>query len=217
MAVAAAFAYAGETNKGWEERFSKGVLVAAGQMNGQAAKMAQDVLECAVFKAVYRGYELEESSTRLIVSLESETSAKADQDSDGLERIRTERTDNRWGKMMKAELDRLPEGSTILAFKLIEHMDGRGMKDKVRVLKHFQVLARPESRSGASTPTGDPAKAAGADRPSAPAAPSDLGVRMSALSGLKAVEFARRCKTAGVRPGSPESEVVLDELDAEAF
>jgi hypothetical protein len=209
MAVAAGFAYAGQVGKGWEDRLAEGVAKAAAAMRGPAAESAQEVLDSDVFKAVYRGYVLEESSTRLIVSLESETTSKSEREDDGLERIRTERTDTRAGKRMKDRLDRLPEGAVLLVFKLVEQMSGRGMKDKVRVLKHFEVLSIRESAS--SVPPSAPPTAAGAGPVPAPAAQSDIGLRLSRLSGAKAAEVSRRARAAGIS----KTDIVNGKADAE--
>lgn len=204
IAVAAAFAYAGTPSKGWNERLAEGTLRAAAAMNGRMAQVAQDVLDCDVFKAVYRGYTLEETSTRLKVTLESETTAKSEQESDGTEMIRTERTDNQMGKLMKRRLDELAPGSTILVFKLVEHMEGRGIKDKVRVLKHFEVLSTTsqDSRSSVTTPASGmaPVIAAGASPPGAPAAPSPnrIAERLAGLTGRQAAAVAKSARAAGV-------------------
>lgn len=213
IAVGAAFAYAGQPGPRWNERLAEGVLRAAAAMNGRLAQTAQDVLDCAVFKAEYQGYTLEQTSTRLLVVLKSETTSKTDAEEDGSEQIRTERTDNQMGRMMKRRLDDLPIGSMILAFKLIEHMEGRGTKDKVRVLKHFEVLSTPDSRSSAPTPSA-PVNAAGADRPSAPAAPpSPVLERLAGLTGKQAAEVARRSRKAGVPLDGSNSKGLNDIID----
>lgn len=246
MAVSAAFAFAGPMKGGsdealWRTRLQDGVLRASAAMNGRLAQIAQDVLDCDVFKAVYRSYVLEETSMRLIVTLESETANKADQDADGLETIRTERTDNALGRAMQRRLDALPEGSTILAFKLIEHMEGRGTKDKVRILKHFEVLNVPSKDSTSSgnpppapsrAPAGNatPAGATATEGPSTSVAenadPFDkvsIGSRMAALPGPKAAMVARRARAAGVanfiQPANDDETAtvmkIIDEVEAE--
>lgn len=215
IAVAAAFAYAGSPSKGWNERLAEGTLRAAAAMNGRMAQTAQDVLDCDVFKAVYRGYTLEETSTRLKVTLESETTAKSEQETDGTEMIRTERTDNQMGRLMKRRLDELSPGATILVFKLVEHMDGRGIKDKVRVLKHFEVLSTHDSRSSAPAPSvGAPVEAAGASPPVAPAAQSQTAARLAGLTGRQAAAVAKSARSSGVSLDGNDArlDLIIDDI-----
>lgn len=192
IAVAAAFAAEPD---GTPAQIAGAALRAAGLMNGRIAQAAQDVLDCDVFKADYLGYTLEESSTRLKVRLRSETTAKADAGDDGTEEIRTERTDNMFGQLMRDRLDGLRPGSTILVFKLIEHMDGRGMKDKVRIMKHFEIL----KHAGAGAPLGapPPATGAGTARP-APVASPTIRERLDQLSREDRVEIGKRARAEGI-------------------
>lgn len=136
-------------------------------------KEAQGIIDASVFVGTYRGHELEESSQRLIVKIESAHDAG---DGPEIEQIRTERTDTPPGAVMAARLKALEPGVEIAAFKKIEAM--RGSKDrKVRVLVHFEPIRSkssagndaasrnrpseetsrrsPEGREAASPPTGE--------------------------------------------------------------
>lgn len=223
MAVAAAFSFAGQpgnSEAAWRVRFNEGVLRAAAQMNGRAAKMAQEVLDADVFRAEYLGHELEESSTRLLVHVRSDTTAKSDANDDGTETLRTERTDNALGRAMQKRLEAIQPGTTILVFKYIEHMEGRGSKNKVRIMKHFEFLAPPSgdatpSPSSQRTPSQPPTPAPppGDDRPSPGGTDlPPIAEAMNRMSNAQRVQVARRARQAGIenfiQPGDREAEVL---------
>ena len=148
LAVSAGFAYAaGKSGAAWAAAMDEGTRLAASAMNGRYARLAQSVLDSSVFKGEYRGYSLEESSTRLIVEIFTGETNERSKRTDGIEEIRTDRTDTHAGKLMQKRLDALPQGSTILAFKSLQQMSGSS--DKVRILAHFEILATGAAPSSA--------------------------------------------------------------------
>lgn len=207
--VAAAFAFAGPSGgheAAWRSRLNEGVLHAAAAMGGKPAWIAQDMLEAFIFSGVYNGCRLEESSTRLVVKIASDTGRQKDKDADGNEEIRTDRTDTDAGRLMRTRLDRLPIGSRILAWKVLEQMSSRDDGEKARVLKHFEVLQiNKDSATNAGSPPAPatPPKAAGGS--SAPPAAtvdhedrSPLVERINALSNAGKINFVTECRAAGI-------------------
>ena len=141
-------------------------------------KEAQGIIDAAVFVGTYRGHELEESSQRLIVKIES---AHDKGDGPEIEQIRTERTDTPPGAVMAARLKALEPGTEIAAFKKIEAM--RGSKDrKVRVLVHFEPIRSKSSAGNDAASRNRPSEettrrsSEGREAASPPAGESDGGV-----------------------------------------
>lgn len=158
MAVVAAFAYAGPlggNEAAWRKKLNQGAIVAAAAMNGKAARLAQEILDSDVFRGEYRGYRLEETSQRLIVDVFTDNHSPRNKRTDGVEEIRTDRTDTKMGEAMRERLDRLPLGSTILVFKYMEKMSGS--TDEVRIMKHFEVLNINKDSASVSAASSAPA------------------------------------------------------------
>lgn len=174
MVVAAAISAAGPMGSNpvaWQAKISALIPQCAAmlEMQSRQAHQAKQVLEAAVFTAVYLSHEREESSTRAIVTLAKNAEGET-------ETIRTNRTDRADGRALVEQLNRLTSGQEIRVWKAIEEMSGRQDR-KVRVLVHFQPLTRnaaqasdtpsPPVREGA----GD-APEEGASTPPPPAAPA---------------------------------------------
>jgi hypothetical protein len=206
MAVVAGFAYAGpDMGKEWtwRARFQQGMVRAAAAMNGFPAQEAQAVIDAQVFAGEYGGYDLEESSTRLLVKVRSDTGRDRGKDADGYERIRTDRTDGAFGKTMKARLDDVPIGSRIVVWKVLEKMKNSDDDQKVRVLKHFEVIQlNKDSTSRGPLPASPSGTGGGASPPVAPppttSVPLDevwspVLVRIRALEPGPLGEFVRAC------------------------
>lgn len=238
LAVVAAFAYAGPVgrNEGeWRRKLNQGAIVAAAAMNGKAARLAQEVLDSDVFRGDYRGYRLEESSQRLIVEIFTDNRGPRQKRDDGVEEIRTDRTDTQMGKMMKDRLDALPLNATILVFKFMEKMSGSS--DEVRIMKHFEVLninkdsassthppAGPASEVGPASTPPEPAGDGASTQRSSPAGKTDpfdevsLVARIAALPGPRAAALARAARKEGIenivdKRYAPQVERLLDELE----
>lgn len=234
LAVVAGFAYAGPINRfanegEWRQKMNQGAVVAAAAMNGKAARLAQEVLDADVIKGDYRGYTLEESSTRLIVEIYTGTTSRFAKRDDGVDELRTDRTDTQMGKAMQRRLDGLPVGATILAFKYNEQMSGQ--ETKVRIIKHFEVLNINKDSASSSAPASAPAPEVGppsnppepAGAPPAQVAPAgkndgDLVIRIAALSGPVAAKLARAARAEGIEnivaaKWATRVEQLLDELE----
>lgn len=97
-------------------------------------KAAERLAEATVFTGDYLGYDYEDSSTRCIVKL---FTGESKDHPDGIETIRTDRTDTSAGKMMRRKLDSLPSGCRVAAWKV---METAGQNTKVRVLGHIEFI-----------------------------------------------------------------------------
>lgn len=212
LAVSAGFAYAaGKSGAAWAAAMDEGVRLAASAMNGRYARLAQSVLDSSVFKGEYRGYTLEESSTRLIVEIFTGETNERSKRTDGIEEIRTDRTDTYAGKLMQKRLDALPEGATILAFKSLQQMSGSS--DKVRILAHFEILATGTAPSSAPEALPPPlTRQAAAPKPAEETSPPtsaggddndpfnkvSAGALIASLPALKAAKLAKLLRADGV-------------------
>lgn len=137
--IAAAIAAAGPKgdNEGaWKGRINAAIPHVVSMLNegSRQWRIAEEVLNAQVFTAIYRGYEVEESSKRCVVTIETQVSKRYPE---GLEPIRSHRTDNAQGKEMQRRLDQLSDGDSILVFKAMESIND---ETKVRVLVHFEKL-----------------------------------------------------------------------------
>lgn len=211
LAVAAAFAYAGPMTGDeyqWKIRLQEGIARAGAAMNGLPAQDAQAMLDAYVFAGEYGGYVLEESSTRLLVRVKSDTGREKGKDAEGFERIRTDRTDSPLGSRMKARLDKVPIGSRIVVWKVLERMAKSEDDAKVRVLKHFEVIQinKDSASKRDSPPPSPPGEGDGAVRPLASSPTTTDSVAHSAewspvLERIRALEpgplgqFVRQCQT----------------------
>jgi len=148
MAVAAAIASAGAAGsdvRGWENRVKAmipritAMLTDEGQYGARA--LAKQVGEAQVFRVVFDGYEMEESSKRAVVQL---INSKGE-----VEPIRTNPNYPPHGLAIIDQLSRLQKGTEILVWKAIETMQDRQDR-KVRVLVHFQVLKGPVKADAAT-------------------------------------------------------------------
>lgn len=149
--IAAAVAAAGErkNDAAWKGKINDAIPAIAAMLNPPAPggrgsrqwQIAAEVLGADVFVATYRGHTLEDSSKRNIVTLETRPSKKYP---DGLEPIRTHRTDNAQGRHMAERLADLADGDEIVVWKAME-TSATDDSVKVRVLVHFET--RPK-RSG---------------------------------------------------------------------
>lgn len=145
-------------SRGWKTRVQRSLTPMAALVRddyGYWGKEAQGVIDATVFVGTYRGYELEESSQRLLVNIESSHDSG---DGPAVEQMRTERIDTPPGRHMKERLDQLDPGQEIAAFKKIEAM--RGSKDrKVRVLVHFEPIRSKSSTSSEAASRNHPPQA----------------------------------------------------------
>lgn len=148
--IAAAIAAAGPkgTNEGaWKAKVNEAIPHVVSMMNESSRqwRIAEEVLTAQIFTAVYRGFVVEETSKRCVVTIETRVSKRYP---DGLEPIRSHRTDNAQGKSMMERLAQLEDGDNILVFKAMEAIND---ETKVRVLVHFEKLPyRKDERQSAA-------------------------------------------------------------------
>lgn len=171
MAVAAAIAAAGPmgSNPGlWNAKIAALIPQCAAMVDEHSRQFhqAKQVLEAAVFTTTYLSHEVEESSTRAVVTLLKNAEGETEQ-------IRTERTDRPAGRAMLDQLGRLTRGQEIRVWKAIEEMTTRSDR-KVRILVHFQPTFKhaadptPPPTDGQQTGESAPPP----ESPAPPAAPS---------------------------------------------
>jgi hypothetical protein len=92
---------------------------------------------CRTFEAVVVKVEREESTTRGLVTLKS---APSKFHKDGLETVRTDRTDNPSGKRMAYEMFNLIDHRVRVWVETVSYETKQGEKRETRVLKFFKDL-----------------------------------------------------------------------------
>ena len=158
--IAAAIAAAGPKgdNEGaWKGKINSAIPHVVSMMSDSSrqSRIAEEVMGAQVFTAIYRGYTLEETSKRCVVTIETQVSKRYPE---GLEPIRSHRTDNAQGKAMQHRLDTLEDGDSLLIFKAMEAIND---ETKVRVLVHYEKLPHHTDKAKPTDP-----------QPTAPAAAS---------------------------------------------
>jgi hypothetical protein len=144
------------------------------------------------FWGEYLGYELEQTSKRLVVSFQH---AVDKEHPDGTETIRTDRTDTPAGERMHKRLDRVRPGTVLIVHKIMEPMRDQPGR-AVRIMANFEYAPKSaQQNSGqtadpvsgradqsAATRTGPPAGAVSYPKPAggSPASPTP-GLEESAL------------------------------------
>lgn len=113
-------------------------------------KRLNDLASSKTFRGQLHSLKYEDSSTRYIVTLKTQASKDYP---DGLEPLRTDRTDKPGGKSMADALKGLEIGTELLVWKQMEPM-GNGRS--VRVIRHFEVIS---ARDDAPAPRSAPAPA----------------------------------------------------------
>lgn len=137
-----------------------------------------------VFLAVYDGYTYEETSKRLLVRLLDPATGLPDSRKGQESSMRTDRTDEVLGQVMKAKLDAIPKGTTCRIWKNLETFkDKHGDDAKFRVLAHIEPdLNKTSVQRPAAAPMAPPPAPPAASAAPAPADSSPL----SAGAGSKA-------------------------------
>jgi len=161
LILSAAIAAAGPrgTNEAaWKAKLNDAIPPIAAMMNDRSRQwhIAAEVLDAAVFVATYVDHKVEESSTRCVVHIDTGKPTK--NYPDGIEPIRTHRTDGAQGRAMKERLDRLSPGDELIVWKALESNDDG--TEKYRVLVNFET--RPKRTNSpdrgtavAAVPVGD--------------------------------------------------------------
>jgi hypothetical protein len=145
--IAAAVAAAGprgSNDAAWKAKINEAIPHIASMIGdgSRQTKIANEVLNASVFVAQYVRHEVEASSTRCVVWMDSGRPSR--NYPDGIEPIRSHRTDNAQGKAMKERLDQLEPGDEIVVWKALEEAG----ENKVRVLVHFET--RPKHKVSVS-------------------------------------------------------------------
>jgi len=171
-------------------------------------KSAERLADASVFTGDYLGYEYEETSTRCVVKL---FTGESRDHPDGIETIRTDRTDSSSGKMMRRKLDGLPSGCRVAAWKV---METAGQNTKVRVLGHIEFIGGKQSSPNTASSTVDRAANPQPEQPRQ----ADVGQRDEVVKALQALTAAQKvtvhamCKQAGIpnmmNPVGREDEVL---------
>lgn len=132
-----------ENDGEWNERFMDNVKIAYSLLdeNSAASRLLDNLDNATKFVANIVGGRLEKTSKRIVVELESKPSKS---NPDGIEKIRTERTDTPAGQAMKNKLKSLV-GHRVLVYKHLEQNTRDGQTEKYRTLIHVEDLgkARP--------------------------------------------------------------------------
>lgn len=190
----------------------------------RAASMLNAVFLTGDPTPVYLGYELEASSTRLLVSFKTKIHPKWNKE--GVDTLRSERTDSQLGQAQKRLLDQMSPGQECLVWKIDEE---KGDGEKVRILGHVVPL-------GTKVSTGVPAPVDGGSGP--PAAPpreapspvpptgdggfaEKLTAAMVDLSNPQKKRVADRARARGLWPASDETIdqliVIVEEIRKAGF
>lgn len=156
VAAVAAAGPKGSNDAAWKAKINDAIPHIAAMIHDGTRqwRIAEEVLDASVFVATYIDHEIEESSTRAVVHIDTGKPTK--NYPDGIEPIRTHRTDNAQGRSMKARLDKLERGDEIVVWKALEAMGDGADAQKVRVLVHFETRPKRQERSQReSVPAGE--------------------------------------------------------------
>lgn len=201
----------GNNERDWQRRVATAIPACASLLKEGASATARMVLDSSSFRAEYVGHELEESSSRLIVSFRSDTTDAKDADADGVETMRSEPMWTQAGRAMRRKIEALQPGDSVVAHKFVEDVD-RGKK--VRVLVHLEVLGRKRqvSQPTPSRRVEAPNEPPPEDRRE-PAGESDVRTtRFDALDNKTKVAFMKACRN--YDPPIPDPFHDDDRLDA---
>jgi len=206
--IAAAVAAAGPmgNNPGaWKGKINNAIPAVAAMMHETTRqwRIAEEVLGASVFHATYVSHEIEESSTRVVVQIDTGKATK--NYPDGIEPIRSNRTDNAQGRHMLERLERLEPGQEMMVWKAMESMGEGADANKVRVLVHFEPLPKRTDSPGRGTAVA--AAPAGAGRPVEPRDPVPAGSgpsnnpvvdRFNDLPGKTKAAVVKRLRAEGI-------------------
>lgn len=196
-------------DKAWRRRVQENIARFAALVRddyGYWGREAQGIIDAQVFTAKYLSHELEETSKRLVLQIETKPSKRYPE---GIEPIRTERTDTPPGIVMQKRVEALEPGQEIVVWK---KMESTGDDTKVRVLVHMQPI---RSRSGGEERASNrPSVRPEGEAPSPPSSSSgeqaaspeeqisgEAAAVQKALDGLPAAKMLAvkaRCKGEGI-------------------
>jgi len=225
MIIAAAVAAAGprgSNDAAWKAKINEAIPHIASMISegSRQTKIAQEVLGASVFIAEYVRHEVESSSTRCVLWLNSGRPSR--NYPDGIEPIRSHRTDNAQGRAMKERLDQLKPGDEIVVWKALEEAG----ENKVRVLVHFETRPKREvsvSGSPSLTDTGRSPSEGFLLSDSDGERKSDVAPvieRFEALPTKMKIAVAKRARAVGINVAEPEGDTaeklakIIDEEEA---
>jgi hypothetical protein len=183
LAAIAAAGPAGNNYASWKGRVNALIPEVAVTIEARSLQMHRAALmrEARVYSGAYQGYELEESSQRLVVFTLGEPTKRSP---DGIDKIRTEPVYRAAGKRMRAQLDDLDVGTQVRVWRGMEEIrSGEHAGEKSRLLMRIEVVpdfdknAQQADRGGtpsAPVQAAEPGPAGGSTEPphSAPAGPN---------------------------------------------
>ncbi|MCD6056493.1 MAG: hypothetical protein K0Q89_23 [Thermomicrobiales bacterium] len=194
---------AGRFDDEWETRVHMALPVVAGFLRpeGEAMRVAKEVLEGAPIFATYQGKDFEERSQRYIVSFIADHGGGGE-----VETVRTHRTDEPAGAAMATRLIGMQPGDRMLIFKAVDDVSA---KMKVRIMAGFERLPSKTARaeappqrsrgSGAERPARTPTRAeAPAPNPNKPVVLRGLLEQLSPEDELKAKTLLTKHGWAGM-------------------
>lgn len=213
MIIAAAIASAGprgSNDAAWKAKVNDAIphIVSMIGEGSRQTKIATEVLGAAVFTAEYVRHEVEESSTRCVVWLNSGRPSR--NYPDGIEPIRSHRTDNAQGRSMKERLDQLSTGDQLVVWKALEEAG----ENKVRVLVHLETRPKREvSVSGLPSFPDTGRSPSGGLLLSDPdggrkSFTSPTAERFEALPAKIKVAVAKRARADGINVSAPDADHV---------
>ncbi len=131
----------GDDRAGWLDRVSDlaAEITVLCSDRSRVARRVQGIANSKVFTATIVGGKLEASSTRGVVNLHTKAT---EQHPDGLEQVRTERTDTPDGMAMWSRIKALKDHRVVVWVEVQEYNGGQG---KVRVVQHVEDLDVPSA------------------------------------------------------------------------
>jgi hypothetical protein len=190
--VAAAIAAAGNMNSSvaWQHRVNS-LIAPVGAMFGERSRQMQralGMLNATVFTAQLAGFKIEESSTRLIVDLVH----PVDKDHpDGLQHIRTERTDTAPGKAMAEKIGHAKSGDTLLCWKVLEEIaSGPNAGRNASVLYHIEVLPDRKDSTPRAEGGGPVVRSAPEEQPGGTASSGAPSTKVATINEFEAFNTA---------------------------
>lgn len=193
--IAAAIAAAGPktgSEAAWKAKINELIPSIVSMMGdgSRQTRIAQEVIGASVFVAEFVRYEVEESSTRCVVWLNSGRPSR--NYPDGIEPIRSHRTDNAQGRAMQEKLNQLQPGDEVVVWKALEEAGD----NKVRVLVHLEK--RPGRSEKPAYKPDPPQEQHSMVREPKPAPESPVQKRFDDLPSRVKARVAQRARAEGI-------------------
>lgn len=227
LAAIGAAGSAGSDLRAWQRRVTA-LVPAIGVMLAESkygpVEIAQAASNATGFAGEFVEYEMEESSSRAIITIRTKPSKDYPE---GLEPLRTYPTWSDYGYQQVRRVKELAKGDRLFVYKIMEKM-GEGRE--VRVLAHFEVIGAASSR-GTSSPTpptdqtdAGPAASVPTEGSSAPAPPRSatsapdaqhgaaVEESMKGFTNPQKIAVAKRCNAAGIASWVVPSDDDLDKV-----